>query len=89
MTVTSSPDRRWWKEAVVYQIYPRSFNDTTGDGNGDLPGITARIDYLADLGVDIVWVSPICDSPGTLRVRLISQVQRYGGPCRSPRDDRL
>ncbi|MFP4227725.1 MAG: glycoside hydrolase family 13 protein [Salinivenus sp.] len=63
MTVLPSHDRRWWKEAVVYQIYPRSFNDTTGDGNGDLPGITARVDYLADLGVDVVWLSPVFDSP--------------------------
>ena len=63
MTDASAPDRRWWKEAVVYQIYPRSFNDTTGDGNGDLPGITAKLDYLAELGVDVVWLSPVYDSP--------------------------
>ncbi len=59
----SDLDRRWWKEAVVYQIYPRSFNDTTGDGNGDLPGITEKLDYLAELGVDVVWLSPVYDSP--------------------------
>ena len=63
MTVSSVPDRRWWKEAVVYQIYPRSFNDTTGDGNGDLPGITEKLDYLAELGVDVIWLSPVYDSP--------------------------
>jgi oligo-1,6-glucosidase len=55
--------RPWWKDAVVYQIYPRSFLDTNGDGVGDLPGITARLDYLKDLGVDVVWLSPHFDSP--------------------------
>ena len=55
--------RPWWKDAVCYQIYPRSFNDSDGDGVGDLPGITAKADYLADLGVDAVWLSPIYPSP--------------------------
>ena len=55
--------RPWWKDAVVYQIYPRSFLDTDGDGVGDLPGITARLDYLQTLGVDVVWLSPHFDSP--------------------------
>jgi oligo-1,6-glucosidase len=63
MTFAHTDDRQWWKEAVVYQIYPRSFNDTTGTGSGDLPGITAKLDYLADLGVDVVWLSPVYDSP--------------------------
>lgn len=54
----------WWKEAVVYQIYPRSFMDSNGDGLGDLPGITARLDHLSDLGVDVVWLGPHYDSPG-------------------------
>ena len=53
----------WWREAVVYQIYPRSFLDTDGDGVGDLPGVTQRLDYLADLGVDALWLSPIYRSP--------------------------
>ncbi len=56
---------RWWKEAVVYQIYPRSFADSNGDGVGDLNGITARLDYLKSLGVDVVWLSPHFDSPNT------------------------
>jgi oligo-1,6-glucosidase len=56
-------ERPWWKDAVVYQVYPRSFLDTNGDGVGDLPGITARLDYLRDLGVDVVWLSPHFDSP--------------------------
>ncbi len=55
--------RAWWKEAVVYQIYPRSFQDSDGDGIGDLGGITARLDYLKALGVDVLWLSPIYDSP--------------------------
>ena len=53
----------WWKEGVVYQIYPRSFRDCNGDGIGDLQGIIEKLDYLKALGVDIVWLSPICQSP--------------------------
>ena len=53
----------WWKEAVIYQIYPASFQDTNGDGWGDVNGITSRLDYLKSLGVDIVWTSPIYKSP--------------------------
>ena len=53
----------WWANAVVYQIYPRSFQDTNGDGIGDLKGITSRLDYLADLGVDVLWLSPVYRSP--------------------------
>jgi oligo-1,6-glucosidase len=58
-----STERPWWKDAVVYQVYPRSFLDTNGDGVGDLPGITAKLDYLQALGVDVVWLSPHFDSP--------------------------
>ena len=53
----------WWKSAVVYQIYPRSFADSNGDGTGDIPGIISRLDYLAELGVDVVWLSPVYTSP--------------------------
>ena len=53
----------WWKEAVVYQVYPRSFKDSNGDGIGDLPGITSRLDYLQHLGVNVIWLSPHYDSP--------------------------
>ncbi len=53
----------WWKEGVIYQIYPRSFMDTNGDGVGDLPGITGKLDYLSDLGVEGIWLSPINTSP--------------------------
>jgi len=53
----------WWKEAIVYQIYPRSFLDTTGNGFGDLNGITSKLDYLKSLGVDVLWLSPIFQSP--------------------------
>ena len=56
-------ERAWWKEAVVYQIYPRSFMDSNGDGIGDLKGITQRLDYLKDLGVSVLWISPIYKSP--------------------------
>ena len=60
---TPGATRPWWKDAVVYQVYPRSFLDSNGDGIGDLPGVTARLDYLQDLGVDVVWLSPHFDSP--------------------------
>lgn len=53
----------WWRGATVYQVYPRSFLDTNGDGIGDLPGVTARLDYIASLGVDAVWLSPFFTSP--------------------------
>ena len=53
----------WWKEAVVYQIYPRSFKDSNGDGIGDLPGIINKLDYIKSLGVDVMWLCPIYDSP--------------------------
>ena len=55
--------RNWWKEAVVYQIYPRSFMDSNGDGIGDLKGITSRLDYLKELGIDVIWLSPVYQSP--------------------------
>ncbi len=60
---TRTADADWWKGAVIYQIYPRSFQDSNGDGVGDLPGITRRLPYLADLGVDAVWLSPFFTSP--------------------------
>ena len=53
----------WWKNAVFYQIYPKSFQDTNGDGVGDLPGIISRLDYLESLGIDGIWLSPVCQSP--------------------------
>jgi len=56
-------ERGWWRRGVVYQIYPRSFQDTNGDGIGDLPGIERRLDYVADLGVDAIWISPFYPSP--------------------------
>jgi alpha-glucosidase len=57
------PGSEWWRGAVIYQVYPRSFADTDGDGVGDLPGITARLDHIASLGVDGVWLSPFFASP--------------------------
>lgn len=56
-------EKRWWKESVVYQIYPRSFCDSNGDGIGDLNGITGKLDYLKELGIDIIWLSPVYKSP--------------------------
>ncbi|KAJ8588351.1 glycoside hydrolase, partial [Rhizopogon salebrosus TDB-379] len=60
MSVSPHP---WWKSATVYQIYPASFLDANGDGTGDLAGITTKLDYLKDLGVDVIWLSPIYRSP--------------------------
>lgn len=62
-TGPEAADRSWWRGAVVYQIYPRSFADSNGDGTGDLPGILPRLDYVASLGVDAVWISPFFKSP--------------------------
>ncbi|MEV8370485.1 alpha-glucosidase [Microbacterium sp. NPDC064584] len=59
----SQPGREWWRSAVVYQVYPRSFQDSDGDGIGDIPGIVSRLDYLHDLGVDVIWLSPVYRSP--------------------------
>jgi alpha-glucosidase len=59
----SASERDWWKNAVIYEIYPRSFQDTNGDGVGDLNGITERLDYLKDLGVDAIWLTPCYPSP--------------------------
>ena len=55
---------QWWQSAVVYQVYPRSFQDSNGDGIGDLPGITQRLDYIKQLGADVIWLNPIYRSPG-------------------------
>ena len=54
----------WWRNGIIYQIYPRSFADSDGNGLGDLPGIIAKLDYLTDLGIDALWLSPIYPSPG-------------------------
>ena len=63
LSPASSPSPAWWRGAAIYQVYPRSFQDTNGDGIGDLPGITARLPYLADLGLDAIWISPFFTSP--------------------------
>ncbi|MEK6264780.1 MAG: alpha-amylase family glycosyl hydrolase, partial [Clostridium sp.] len=56
-------NKNWWKESVVYQIYPRSFKDSDGDGIGDLRGIIQKLDYLVELGIDVLWLSPVFESP--------------------------
>src|SRR5215469_6394891 len=62
-TAGSNNEENWWKDAVVYEIYPRSFQDSNGDGVGDLNGVTRRLDYLQKLGVDAIWLTPIYPSP--------------------------
>lgn len=54
----------WWKTAAVYQIYPRSFMDSNGDGIGDMNGIRAKLHYIKELGADVIWLCPVFDSPG-------------------------
>lgn len=61
----TTADQSWWKEAVVYQVYPRSYQDSNGDGVGDLRGIIARLDYLKNLVVDVIWLNPPYASPNT------------------------
>ncbi len=61
--IPNNLEKKWWKEAVVYQIYPRSFKDSSGDGIGDLKGIISKLDYLKSLGIDAVWINPIYESP--------------------------
>ena len=56
-------EKTWWKESIVYQIYPRSFQDSDGDGLGDLNGITSRMEYLKQLGINVIWLSPVYESP--------------------------
>lgn len=56
-------EKKWWHQSVVYQVYPRSFQDTNGDGVGDLQGVIARLDYLHYLGIDTIWLSPVYESP--------------------------
>lgn len=56
-------EQPWWKKAVVYQIYPKSFKDTNGDGIGDLEGIIEKLDYLKKLGIDVIWLTPVYPSP--------------------------
>ncbi len=63
--ITNKPDREWWKEAIVYQVYPRNFKDSDGDGIGDLKGIISRLDYIKSFGVTAVWLNPIYSSPNT------------------------
>ena len=56
-------EKHWWQEVVVYQIYPRSFKDSNGDGIGDIPGMIEKLDYLAELGIGAIWLSPVYQSP--------------------------
>ncbi|MBB3232296.1 glycosidase [Halomonas stenophila] len=72
----------WWRGATLYQIYPRRFMDANGDGIGDLPGITSRLEHVASLGVDAVWPSPICTSP-------LKDVASLPEPARQPCHSRL
>ena len=67
-------ERAWWKEAAVYQIYPRSFLDSNGDGIGDINGITMRLDYLKALGVDVIWLAALFCSARIVTTAMISRI---------------
>ena len=75
----------WWKNAVIYEVYPRSFQDTNGDGIGDLNGITERLDYLKDLGVDAIWLTPVYPSPHVDFGYDISELQEHRSAVRHAR----
>ena len=78
----------WWKNSVVYQIYPRSFKDSNGDGFGDLKGIIEKLPYLQNLGIDVIWLSPVFDSPQDDNGYDISDYRKiYAGFGSSPRMD--
>ena len=78
-------EQQWWRDAVIYQVYPRSFADSDGDGMGDLPGITARLPHLAELGVDAVWLSPFYTSPAERRRLRRRRLPRRRPALRHPR----
>ncbi|WYZ40043.1 hypothetical protein EsH8_IV_000384 [Colletotrichum jinshuiense] len=82
----NNASRAWWKDAVIYQIYPASFKDANGDGLGDVPGIISKVDYLKDLGTDIVWVSPMYASPQIDMGYDISDYQDVHRPYGTVRD---
>ena len=77
--------KAWWKEAVVYQIYPRSFMDSNGDGIGDLQGIIKKLDYIKNLGITVIWVSPIYKSPNKDNDQCIAWRQFYSDSAGSGR----
>lgn len=77
MTVTQRP---WWKDVSIYQIYPASFQDSNGDGIGDLQGIIQRLDYIKSIGVDVVWICPMYESPQLDMGYDISDYQAIYGP---------
>jgi hypothetical protein len=66
---TMTSNRPWWKDAVGYQIWPASYYDSNNDGMGDLPGVICKLDHLKDLGIDLIWLSPVYDSPQADMVR--------------------
>ena len=78
--------KNWWKESIVYQIYPKSFNDSNGDGIGDIRGIIEKLDYLKELGVNVLWISPMLESPQDDNGYDISEFTKITEPCRITRN---
>ena len=83
MTITERP---WWKDATVYQIYPASFQDSNGDGIGDLPGINQRLEYIQSIGVEVVWICPMYQSPQVDMGYDISDYQAVHAPYGTMQD---
>ena len=76
---------KWWHNAVVYQVYPKSFMDSNGDGIGDLPGITSKLDYLAKLGITAIWLSPVMTVLWMIMAMILLIIKRlllFSGPWR-------
>lgn len=69
-------NKQWWKEAVAYQVYPRSFNDSNHDGIGDLPGMIDKLDYLKDLGIDVIWLSQCLNHLMMIMVMILVTTKR-------------
>lgn len=80
--------KNWWKESIVYQIYPKSFNDSNGDGIGDIRGIIEKLDYLKELGVNVLWISPMLESHRmtmAMIFQIIAEFTKITEPCRITR----
>ena len=81
MTISSAhpeTEPKWWKEATFYQIYPASFKDSNDDGWGDMKGISSKLEYIKELGVDAIWISPFYDSPQDDMVTILPTTKRSG-----------
>lgn len=70
-------NKTWWKEAVCYQIYPRSFMDSNGDGVGDIKGLISKLDYLQELGIDVIWICPFINRPMRIMAMILVIIKQF------------